>query len=748
MPSYGDEKRAQEAARRERARKERNDIGKIPPVKDPERRAFCETRPAEWLRTYMPERFFFPFSETQLKFIELSWNAIQNRSYQNVNAYRSFGKTSILTGLMMMSHCIGWTRHFIYVTAEGGAGKSSARFIGDWLFEPQPPEEAEYSTALAQDYPEIAYPISLRDNVAQKPLEYGGYPCKIVISPKEIVFPTIADSPSSGSRIAFASILSGSIRGSFHYIRGVGAVRPDGVMIDDVQSDGTSKSEIEVQNIMDVIKKTIGGLAGYKKDGSKERLTILSALTQNQPNDVACRIIDELPEYCTVIYRFLRSVPSDFAPWRKYRDFRREQYLKYKRDEIVIPKLAQYYTEHRTEIENGVEADNLRIKEAGDVSAIHFALNFWSKSEAAFWCELQNDSVRAAQESAGLLVPIVVSRKKRPNVDDPETARPLKRYWIPNGTDVMTAHIDAGEHYLNYQVTAFEKNFAFAHVVDFGIWPEQNYSVISKSSFRRDLQDVYEDGDKFCRLRDATVDCLRNIFEQQYFDADGKPISVDFETDFVQHARAQGQTQKRFRFLSVCGVDCSDGEMENALWEAVDRFHRLDDGRYFGRAIPCYGDEAGSRLMRYYDLKSGEWRRGRRDLGTCDWIENPVRSQGIKRRFANIYASLLYDANTAKTRRNSAWLTQYGKPGAATLFDWDDPDYLTMFAEHQCAEEYVESKKSNLLYLRWHMKKPRFSDNEFLDTDAGTWALASYVGVEYPTAEARRKPNFVFMGGQ
>ena len=49
----------------------------------------------------------------------------------------------------------------------------------------------------------------------------------------------------------------------------------------------------------------------------------------------------------------------------------------------------------------------------------------------------------------------------------------------------MTAFIDCGEHYLNYEVTAFGANYEFAHVVDFGIWPDQNYPVTKKRSFCR-----------------------------------------------------------------------------------------------------------------------------------------------------------------------------------------------------------------------------------------------------------------------
>ena len=54
MPSVGEARKRQEKARRERDLKERNEIGDIPEIKDPERRRSCESDPEKWLRTYHP----------------------------------------------------------------------------------------------------------------------------------------------------------------------------------------------------------------------------------------------------------------------------------------------------------------------------------------------------------------------------------------------------------------------------------------------------------------------------------------------------------------------------------------------------------------------------------------------------------------------------------------------------------------------------------------------------------------------
>lgn len=733
MTLTGNERRQWESRRRDQARKTVNDIGEIPDVFDPERKAACLNDPVLWLTTYHPEIFYLDFSESQEDFIKIAWNAITNRSYQNVNAYRGFGKTSILRCLMEKALFDGLCRYGIYITAEASMGRNASLSFYESMYEPLD-NKGLATKPLIQDYPEICYPVCVRDGVAQRPLLYHGAPCNIRISPSEIVFPLIDDTIASGSKILFTSISAANIRGTYHTIRKVGQVRPDIVMIDDVQSDGTAKSETEVNNILDVIKKSIDGLSGYdRKTGLKQELTVLSALTQNQPNDVAVKMITEMPDYCTVIYRFLRSVPDDFSSWVDYRKLRNELYLKHNKKTVVNKYLTNYYKDNQDTIEKNVIVDNPNIFEKSNVNAIHYALEKWCRSEESFWCELQNDAIRASQEKNGYLSPVVVERKSLIIGDNV-----LKRCYVPKDTKIMTAFIDCGEHYLNYQVTAFGDNFKFAHVVDFGVWPEQGSPITTKSSYSVDLQEVYGNGDTFDRLGDAVIDCLGMIFNQQYFDYTGKPIDTNTHVESVQNA-----TDKPFKFLSVCGVDCSDGEMEIALWRAIDVFHRKDRKKYTDRAIPCYGDEAGYRLIRYYDLdlKKREYRRGGKyENGICDWIENPKRTFGLRRRFANVDAALLYDANTYKTGRNLAWMIPIERDGSATHFvpsDENEQKEIKMFSEHQCSEEYTESRKSNLRYLRWKMKKPRFSDNEFLDTDTGCWALASYCGIEKDSEDCK-----------
>ena len=107
-------------------RADMNEIGPLPPCADLNYRADLEKDPPRWLREILPDVFFTDFTESQLKFISLAWAAICDSAWKNLEAYRGFGKTSILSGLLFKSLCEGRVRHALYITSEGSASASHA----------------------------------------------------------------------------------------------------------------------------------------------------------------------------------------------------------------------------------------------------------------------------------------------------------------------------------------------------------------------------------------------------------------------------------------------------------------------------------------------------------------------------------------------------------------------------------------------------------------------------------------------
>ena len=710
-------RRALEALHRESARMTSNDIGEIPAVVDPDRRARCEADPILWLETYLADDFFLAFTEEQREYIRNAWSAIEKKRSSSILAPRGWGKTSIMQALILKAIMQGLHKIVLYIVAEGNKTKEAYEFFQGQL---------EDNEILAADYPEICYPIKLRDGVAQKPLHYKGKRCGIKMSPEYIKLPTIKGSPSSGALLKYSSVFSSGIRGAKFYIRGEGSFRPSMVAVDDVQSDGTAKSELEVGNIMGIIEKTLALVGGFdRKTGRKVRAAMIIALTQNQPNDVAVRCMNK-PEFYTKVYRFFTQLPDDFSEWRKYRSFRAEAMLKSKSADEAEFRINDYYRDHKAAIERDCAVANPEIYTESELTAIQHGLNTWCNSLVSFWCELQNDAERAYTEDGGFLTPTIVLRK----------VINLPRCVIPDGTVAMTAFIDVGEHYHNWQVTAFGEGLSFIHTVDFGVWPDQKVPMVTKKVYNVDLQDAYHDGelDKPGMIRRSLTACMKRIIETPYFWSNGKDVDVHAPIEFVHHA-----TRQPFRFLAAIGVDAGDGNLESVVWNACSDFHETN--MYANRAIPCYGASATARLFRYLPLTPGEWRRGATGKGECDWIENPDTKQRVLAQHTRaVKACVKFDANTYKTWRDNAWLMSQGKIGSHTLFN-ERPEYLVMYANHQCSEEYVMRKLGEYDYRKYQEKKPKFSDNEFLDTDTGCVMLAGYVGLESESMVVRRNPR-------
>lgn len=716
---------AQRAAKRKLAR----DIGEIPKCVDPERRKYLEAHPAEWLREILPNIYTTEFSKSQLVFIDLAWGAIVNGTCQNIEAYRGLGKTSILYGLVLLAVSSGVLKHVLVITAEGGSSVAQATqwFVG--AIEDDYGAEGDQRSPYHQYYPEIAFPIQKREGSPIRPVWYKGSEAGIVIKTDRICFPQIwgynADdepTPSCGAMIRCTSITSGDIRGANHIIKRLGSYRVRAVILDDIQSDAGASSAAMVTNIINTIDKSVRLLSGRSKTGGKEPLTILSAITQNAPNDVAC-VLANKPDMNTIILPFVTRLPDNWDAWYEYKQqvaINSKNIESAKDKQKSLGNLKKWFKANIDKFK-GVEVDDERLYEPWQYNAVHYAVHRWSESQLAFWSELQNDAERAYVDNEASLNYAVMGRKLRRNANN----EPLRRCWIPEGTSVLTAHIDVGEHYCNYEVCAFSHDFNLSHVVDFDITPEQDIYAKQKRTYQVDLQDYYE-GPLETQIEQCIEDTVIKILEQQYFDSYGNPISIDADTEYIQHGRVGG-LQRPFKFLAYIGVDCSDGEREMGIWRACNNIVKRQS-HYMGRIVPSYGDAAGSKLIRYWDLKPGEWRRDKRLATPCDWIENPDRCKSLHRRFTNVPISFLYDANTSKTRCYQSWEIPVGRDGSTTIYWEEDKDRLDAYTKQLTAETFVQKKKSGIDYKVWSFRKPQIYDNEFLDCHVACRAHAEYVG--------------------
>jgi hypothetical protein len=197
--------RRRQAAKASEQSAEARDIGPIPKVKNAKRRATCERDLKKFLTTYFPESFPLPFSDDHLRILkDIEQRAIDG-GLKAIAMPRGSGKTTILLRALLWVLAYAHRRFGVLVEADEGAAEESLDTIKiEW----------ETNDLLLEDFPEIAYPIRCLEGITQRGNAQTSQGARTLVGwkRKELVFPTIAGSKSSGAVIRVAGIL-GRIRG-------------------------------------------------------------------------------------------------------------------------------------------------------------------------------------------------------------------------------------------------------------------------------------------------------------------------------------------------------------------------------------------------------------------------------------------------------------------------------------------------------------------------------------------------------
>ena len=201
------------------------DIGDLPDVVNPRRKADCERDFRLFCESYFPSTFTLAWSPDHLKVIEKIETAVLSGGLFALALPRGAGKTSIAETACIWAMLYG---HREFVTLIG-ATETAAQELLDSL-----KTELEVNETLAEDFPEVIYPIAQLEGIANRCAGqlYHGARTHITWTNNEIVLPTIAGSRAGGIIVRVAGI-TGRIRG-MKYKRSDGrSVRPSLVITDD-----------------------------------------------------------------------------------------------------------------------------------------------------------------------------------------------------------------------------------------------------------------------------------------------------------------------------------------------------------------------------------------------------------------------------------------------------------------------------------------------------------------------------------
>ena len=498
--SYEDRRNAERDRQAEQSLAGR-DIGPLPEVVNPDRKAACERNFQLFCESYFPETYSLAWSPDHLKVIEKIETAVLRGGLFALAMPRGSGKSTLAETAAIWSMVYG---HREFVTLIG-ATESAALEMLDSI-----KTELEVNENLAADFPEVCYPIEQLEGIANRCAGqlYHGERTRITWTSNEIVLPTIKDSKASGIIVRVAGI-TGRVRG-MKYKRADGrSVRPSLVIIDDPQTSESAGSLEQTRKRVRVLAGDILGLAG-----PGQKISGIMPCTIIRPGDMADIILnrnthpDWNGEKTRMVYRF----PTNMKLWEEYAEIRAEAL----RTEGNFQKATEFYLANREAMDAGAEVSWEARFNHDEVSALQHAMNLKFQDETAFMSEYQNDPL-----------PDDVSDESLMSVDEiADKVNGLSRSTVPLACDKITMFIDIQKALLFYAVIAWSDEFTGA-VIDYGAWPNQLRRQFSLVDANPTIQTLFPkagfEGALYAALKSLTDDYLAREWERE----DGALLKIE-----------------------------------------------------------------------------------------------------------------------------------------------------------------------------------------------------------------------------
>ena len=672
-----EERQGYEAARADAARRsaerslEGRDIGELPAVEDEERKERCRLDFRLFCETYFPEVYVLEWSEDHLRAIAKIQQSVLKGGLFALAMSRGSGKSSLTESAAIWAMLYGH-REFVVVV---GASEAAALEILDSI-----KTELEVNEHLAADFPEVCYPISCLEGIANRCAGqlYKGERTRITWTANEIVLPTIRGADSSGVLVRVAGI-TGRIRGMKYKKPGDGrTIRPEFVVIDDPQTSESAGSLEQTRKRVRVLAGDILGLAGPGR-----KISGIMPCTVIRPGDMAEQILDKSkhPEWNGERCKMLYQMPSNEELWAKYADLRADEL----RERGTFTKATEFYRRHREEMDAGAVVSWPARFNYDELSAVQHAMDLKLTDEAAFWAEYQNDPL---PEDLGteeqLTVDGIVGRLNG-----------FSQREIPVWATHVTMFIDVQKTLLFYTVCAWSDEFTGV-VVDYGAWPDQRRRYFSLSDANPTLQSKHPrtglEGCLYAGLKELTE----------------KYLGMEFTRD-------DGAAMR----IERCLVDANWGQST----EVVYQFCR--ESSYANVILPSHGKYIGASSK-----PMSEYKRTAGDRVGHNWRIPNIRGKRAVRH-------VVFDTNYWKSFVASRLLTSPGDRGAVTLWGRSQEAHV-LFAEHLTAEYRVKTEGRGRKVEEWKMR-PEAHDNHWFDCVVGNAVAASMCGCVLDGTDQRVK---------
>jgi len=641
------------------------DIGELPAVVDPDRKALAMVDPLFFLTTYFPSSTgLSPFSSDHLKVIENIHQAVLYGGLTANFVYRGFAKTTISENMAIWAAICG---HRLFTAILGVNLTASSDNIDSIK------RELAENDLLYADFPEVCHAVRHLENKPQRCASqtYRGKSTHIVWRADKIVFPSIPGSPGSGAILTAKPFMKA--RGLKHKMADGRNIRPSFIIIDDPQDDEIASNRAQVDKALKTMKKSILQSGGHDKP-----LAAVVNATRICRGDLTERLIDD-PAWQTACIPMVKSWADKDAhenDWLKtYRDLRYTYNPDIDGDKRQAAlRATEYYRQNRERMDSGCVVSWEHCFDSEEISAIQHAYNrLIDYGEDVFASEYQQQPLDDTENTDKLKPEDVMSRLNG-----------YKRGDVPRDAQRVTCMIDmhgAGK-VLWWCAVAVKDGFT-GYVIDYGAWPPQGKAYINADRPQVTLQDRYPGVGPEAAVQAGLQDIAGQLLKRSWPVSGGGAVQTE---------------------LLLCDAGWKP-EIAAAVKMALGAGNMdLSRGRGIGAGeapLSAWKREPGDQVGHY-------WR-----------ISRPKSGRDVRYTW--------FDSNYWKSFVHDRFLTAPGDSGAFTLWGQSEETHR-MFADHVAASERGElTIKPKGKAIEW--KKLPGTDNHLLDCLVGCCVAACRCGL-------------------
>jgi hypothetical protein len=494
------DERSRDAARKSESRAKDRDLI-VPAIKDPARRESLKHDDAAWLRFYLPDVFYNPFTNDQLRMIEDVGRTLRYGTKKCKAAPRGGGKSSILKYLILKYSLERQINFALIIAATYSKAQKTTDSIKKRLASRQ-------KSLLLEDYPlecTVARVVDPWPSRARNVTANGGRVINVEWGSSDgyFILPSWEDEEPIGPIIMSLGWSSDELQGCNLYDR-----RPGYVALDDLDSRSSLASEdggAVAAKIEETIEKTVAGMIG---PGMQLGQYMLCTITSESAAAFTYSDPEIKPSWEGERVRAISKWPDNMKLWDQYIWLRQKGQ---KTGDSYAREAHQFYVDNREAMDAGAvvsnpydfNGDSTPDGTPAEISNLQKCFNFIADvSREAFDTEYQNDP---PSKSAILETKVTTYHVA-------SSAGQLERLEVDPSTTIITRAVDVRKIELHYAALAMD-DVRNNRIIDYGIREHGNSETTVEQA------------------EELILDALRNLAdhweENKPCDSNGTQHSID-----------------------------------------------------------------------------------------------------------------------------------------------------------------------------------------------------------------------------